>query len=108
MALREFGHSLFVEQESHAALAKETAAKLEAYAKGTPAALEKFYKVRERIRREEKDAEAARNGGGTSGGALKTGDAGAGGPTAQLGDNALVEPVAAPGYDASRDPRRRR
>lgn len=45
--------SLFVSMQSQCSLARETAAKLDAYAKGTPASLGKFYAVRERVAREE-------------------------------------------------------
>jgi len=44
--------SLFVPAQSHSSVAKETAAKLDGYAKGTPASLQKFYAARERIARE--------------------------------------------------------
>ena len=95
-----------MEQQSHAALVKETVEKLEAYDKGTPAALEKFMKVRERIRKEEE--EAAKAGGGAK---VNTSNVGAGSPSGQAASNAptapMATPMAAPGYDASRDPRRR-
>lgn len=102
-ALRKSGNSLFVEQESHVALVTETVSKLEAYEKGTPAALKKFYEARERIKKEEQ--EIASNGKGQL---VDISSAGAVGPSAQVAGNAPVAPMAAPGYDASRDPRRRR
>ena len=88
-----------MEPQSHAALARETVGKLEAYARGTPAALERFCRVREMMRREEMDA--AGSGGG---GWVEAGTGGSGGPVA---GNTQVPVVAATGYDASRDPRRR-
>lgn len=100
--LKSSGNSLFVEPQSHAALARETVAKLEAYAKGTPAALERFYKVRERIRREEQGA--ATIGLSTS---VEAGNPWAGSPSLPIASNPQVLTAAAIGYDASRDPRRR-
>ena len=102
-AMKRSGNSLFVEQESHIALVKETVAQLEAYEKGTPAALKKFYEARERIKKEEQ--EAASSGKGPP---MGTGNAGAASPSAPVAGSAPVVPMAAPGYDASRDPRRRR
>lgn len=99
-AMKKSGNSLFVEQDSHIALVKETVAKLEAYEKGTPAALKKFYEARERIKKEEQ--EAASSGKGPP---MDTVNAS---PSAPVAGNAPVVPMAAPGYDASRDPRRRR
>ncbi len=64
-------------------MARETAAKLDAYAKGTPASLGKFYAARERIAREA-GVEAGGNGAGSP---------------------AVTQ---APVTDASRDPRLRR
>ena len=104
IALKKSGNSLFVEQQSHAALVKETAAKLQAYAKGTPAALEKFYKARERIKKEEEQAAAA----SLVDTRMDPSNAGVGGPGLQRVNTAPVAPMAAPGYDASRDPRLRR
>ena len=104
LALKQPGNSLFVEQQSHAALVKETAAKLQAYAKGTPAALEKFYKARERIKRVEEQA-AAESFIDTR---KDPNNVGVGGPGLQRANTAPVAPMVAPGYDASRDPRLRR
>ena len=104
LALKKSGNSLFVDQQSHATLAKETAAKLEAYAKGTPAALDKFYKARDRIKREEEQAAAGR----LIDTSVDPNNVGAGGPGLQRANTAPVAPMAAPGYDASRDPRLRR
>ena len=84
--------SLFVAQQSQSMLARETAATLDAYAKGTPASLEKFYAARERIARE-----AGQGAGGSGAGSPAVADQGAAGGVAQ-----------APRYDASRDPRLRR
>ena len=97
-----FSNGLFVEQQSHVALARETAAKLDAYAKGTPAALEKFRAVRERILKEEQ-------GGATSeaGTVVGAGTSEAGSSSAQAATKPQTPIVAATGYDASRDPRRR-
>ena len=85
----EAGQPLFVTQPSHAVLARETAAVLEAYNKGAPASLQKFYAAKERIARE--DA----NGPGSGG---------AGSPATP------AAPAVSQwqGYDASRDPRLRR
>ena len=97
LALKQPGNSLFVEQQSHAALVKETAAKLQAYAKGTPAALEKFRKARERIKREEQAAAESFID-------TRKDPNNVGGPGLQRANTAPV----ASGYDASRDPRLRR
>ncbi|KAL8794064.1 MAG: hypothetical protein Q9195_003364 [Heterodermia aff. obscurata] len=110
VALKKRGDPLFVEQQSHAALVKEAAAKLQAYAKGTPVALEKFYKARERIKKEEEQAQAA------AASLIDTpmdpnvvGLGGAGYHRANIAPVApMAAPVATPGYDASRDPRLRR
>ena len=102
-AWKKDGKSLFVEQESHVALVMETVARLEAHEKGTSAALRKFHEARERIQREELEGASVGNGV-----PMDTGNAGAASPSAQVAGNAPVVPVAASGYDASRDPRRRR
>jgi len=75
--------SLFVPAQSHSTVARETAAKLDAYARGTPASLQKFYVARERIAREV---------------GVGAGCSGAGSPAV----------AQAPLNDASRDPRLRR
>ena len=103
VALKKSGHSLFVEQQSHAALVKETTAKFEQYEKGTPTALKKFKAIRELIKKEEE--EAAKKGSEMP---LDTSNGGAGSPGAQMTNSMPPGPMAAPGYDASRDPRRRR
>jgi hypothetical protein len=77
--------SLFVQAQSHSTVARETAAKLDAYAKGTPASLGKFYAARERIAREA---------------GLGAGSSGAGSPAVTVAQPPL--------NDASRDPRLRR
>lgn len=104
LALKKAGDPLFLEQQSHAALVKENTAKLQAYAKGTPAALEKFYKVRERIKRKEEQAAA----GSRIDTPMDSNNVGVGGPGHQRANIAPVAPMVAPGYDASRDPRIRR
>ena len=82
----EAGQSLFMTEQSHAMLAKETAAVLDAYNKGTPASLQKFYAAKERIARED---------------ASGPGSGGAGSPATPVVPQGQ-------GYDASRDPRLRR
>lgn len=90
----ESGSSLFLDVQSHASITGEAAAKLDAYAKGTPKALEKFYAAREMIAREE---EMGGEGGG--GGAGPPGVVGQGGGAGAL-HGGLGE--------VSRDPRLRR
>ena len=104
IALKKRGNPLFVEQQSHATLAKDAAAKLQAYNKGTPAALDKFYEARERIKREEERAAAA----SLIDTPMDPNDVGTGGLSLQRANTAPVAPMVAPGYDASRDPRLRR
>ena len=104
LTLKKSGNSLFVEQQSHAVLVKEAAAKLQAYAKGTPTALDKFYKARERIRKEEEQAAA----GSLIDTPMDPNNVGLGGPGLQESNTAPVAPMVTPGYDASRDPRLRR
>ena len=77
--------SLFVPAQSHSTVARETAAKLDAYARGTTASLQKFYVARERITWEA---------------GLGAGSSGAGSPAVTVAQPPL--------NDASRDPRLRR
>ena len=80
--------SLFVPSQSHASVVRETAAKLDAYTKGTPAGLQKFYAAREMIARED-----GRGGGSSSAGSPGVGGQGGG---------------AGGGGEVVRDPRLRR
>lgn len=97
VSTKNAGNGLFVEQQSHVSLARETAAKLDAYAKGTPAALERFRAVRERILKEEQGI-----GNKEAGTVVEAGSS-----SAQVATKPQAPLVAATGYDASRDPRRR-